>query len=297
MISIQDLNKRYGKVVAVKDLNLQVKKGTIHGLIGPEACGKTTVLKILSTLIRPDSGKVTVNNIPLGRSSQVRKITGFVPKTPHLPPEYTAQGLVEFAATLHGIRDRNIINDTLKKTGIDAVAGQGLDRFSQAMEKNVAIAMALVHDPEILLLDEPMVGLDPVSQKRLKELLLASNKTVLMTGQDLDAVDGLCSSVTVLQRGSVIVNDELSSLRQKIGKGVLEIKLYDTGSIQKLLFELEKARAKAAVSGESIYVHFDKESEVPNMIRIAAGVADIMEARQVKLSIDDIFAKYVVENK
>lgn len=292
MIVVCKLNKKYRKTRAIKDIDLQVKKGVIHGLIGPEACGKTTILRILSTLVRPDSGEATINDIPLVKGLNIRKIIGYVPKTPHLPNNYTARELVRFAASLHGIHDRNIIESILKQIGLESVADQRLDRFSQAMEKNVAFAMACVHNPLVLLLDEPMAGLDPVSQKRIREYLLASNKTVLLTGQDLDSVDGLCNSVTVMRSGSVIVDGEMASLRQQIGKGAIEIKLIDVGQTQKLLFELEKNGAKVTVSGESIYVHYKKDSDIPGIMKTAAGAADIIDARPVKISIDDIFAKY-----
>ncbi len=292
MIVARKLNKKYGKTRALIDLDIHVKKGTIHGLIGPEACGKTTVLRILSTLVRPDSGEVTINDIPLSKGMQIRKLIGFVPKTPHLPNDRTARELVGFAASLHGINDKFIIDSIMKQTGLEAVADQKLNRFSQVMEKNVAFAMAFVHNPLILLLDEPLAGLDPVSQKRIKEFLLASNKTVLLTGQNFDAVDGLCNSVTVMKSGSGIMDGEMASLRHQMGKGAIEIKLLDVGQTQKLLFELEKNGAKANVSGESIYVHYENDSEIPGIIRIAANAADITYVRPVKLSIDDIFAKF-----
>jgi ABC-type multidrug transport system ATPase subunit len=292
MIVVRKLNKKYGKTRAIKDLDIHVKKGTIHGLIGPEACGKTTVLRIISTLVIPDSGEVTINDIPLTKGIQIRKMIGFVPKTPHLPNDRTAWELVGFAASLHGIHDMFIIDSIMKQTGLEAVADQKLNRFSQVMEKNVAFAMAFVHNPLILLLDEPFAGLDPVSQKRIREFLLASNKTVLLTGQDFDAVDGLCNSLTVMRSGSGIVDGEMAFLRHQIGKGAIEIKLLDVGQTQKLLFELEKNGAKTNVSGESIYVQYKSDSEIPGIIRIAANAADITDIRPVKLSIDDIFAKF-----
>ncbi len=292
MIVALKLNKKYGKTRAIRDIDLHVKKGVIHGLVGPEACGKTTLLRILATLVKPDSGEVTINSIPLEKDLLIRKIIGYVPKIPRLPNDCTARGLISFAASLHGIHDRNIIDSIIKQTGLEAVADQRLDRFSQAMEKNVAFAIACVHNPQVLFLDEPMAGLDPVSQKRIKDIILASNKTILLTGQDLETVDGLCSSVTVLRSGSVMVDGEVAALRQQIGKGAIEIRLYDAGQTQKLLFELEKNGAKVTVSGESIYVHYKNDSEIPDIIRIASGSANIMDARPVKISIDDIFTKY-----
>ena len=292
MLVARKLNKKYGKTKAIKDLDIHVKKGTIHGLIGPEACGKTTVLRILSTFVRPDSGEVTINDIPLSNGIQIRKMIGFAPKTPHLPNDRTARELVSLAASLHGIHDMSIIESVMKQTGLEAVADQKLNRFSQVMEKNVAFAMAFVHNPLVLLLDEPLAGLDPVSQKRIKEFLLASNKTILLTGHDLEDVEGLCSSVTVMRSGTGIVDGEMANIRQQIGKGAIEIKLFDTGQTQKLLFELEKKGAKVTVSGESIYVHYINDPEIPGIIRTAANAADIKDARPVKISIDDIFAKF-----
>ncbi|HEY9246397.1 MAG TPA: ABC transporter ATP-binding protein [Candidatus Methanoperedens sp.] len=293
MIIARGLNKRFGKIHAVKDLDLHVKKGEIHGLIGPEACGKSTILLILSTLIRPDSGSATINDIPLDEGRKIRRIIGFVPKNPHLPLEYTARGLVRFIASLYGVRDEKKIESVLKLTGLDAVADQTLDRYSQALKKNVAFAAALIHEPAILLLDEPMAGLDPILQRRLKEFLFSSDRTILMAAQDLGAVEGICDSVTVLRSGSVIIEDDLTSLRQKIGKGVLEIKLADDSSnVQKLIFELEKIGAKPAASGHSIYIHFDSDAEVPNIIRTAAGVAEVIEAKPIKISIDDIYTRF-----
>ncbi len=296
MITVQNVNKKFGKIIALKNLNFQVNKGTIHGLIGPEASGKSTVLFILSTLMRPDSGVVIINDIPLGKGPQIRKLIGFVPATVHLPSEYTARGLISFAASLYGILDTKRINGILKEMGIDTIADQSIDRFSPAMVKNVAFAMAFIHDPDVLLLDEPMTGLDPVSQKRLKDFLLSWNKTVLISGQDLDTMDGLCSSVTIMQKGSVIIEGELSSLRQKMGKGAIEIKVLDVNQIQKLLFELQKQGGKATAEGESVYVRYSNESEIPGIIRTASNAADIMNARPVKLSIDDVFAKYIMES-
>jgi ABC-type multidrug transport system ATPase subunit len=268
MIFARKLNKKYGKTRALIDLDIHVKKGTIHGLIGPEACGKTSVLRILSNLVRPDSGEVTMNGVPLSKGIQIRKMIGFAPKTPHLPNDRTARELVRFAASLHGIHDTSIIESIMKKTGLEAVADQKLNRFSQVMEKNVAFAMAFVHDPLILLLDEPLAG------------------------HDLEDVDGLCNSVTVMRSGSAIMDGEMAYIRQQIGKGAIEIKLFDTAQIQKLLFELEKKGAKVTVSGESIYVHYENDLEISGIIRSAANAADIKDARPVKISIDDIFAKF-----
>src|SRR3990170_5262533 len=128
MITVQNVNKKFGKITALTNLNFQVNKGTIHGIIGPEASGKSTILNIISTLMKPDSGVVTVNNIPLNKGSKIRKIIGYVPKIPHLPSEYTARSLVTFAASLHGIHDKNRINGILKEMGIDTVADQSIDR-------------------------------------------------------------------------------------------------------------------------------------------------------------------------
>ncbi len=297
MIRIKNLNKKFGKIYAVKNLSLHVKRGKIHALIGPEASGKSTVLRILATLMRPDSGEVTIDNIPLSKGAQIRNIIGYVPKIPSFPLDTTAKELITFAASLHGIRDKSVIQHVLKERGLDAVADQTMNRYSLSMKKNVAIAIALVHDPPVLLLDEPMAGLDPISYRTLKEYIISSKKTVLLTEKDLSNVEGLCDSVTVLRCGSMVVDDELSSLRQKIGKIALELRLYDMNQAQKLLFELEKEGAKLAVSGDSIFISLNSEAEIPRMIRVAANTADIREAKTIHVSIDDIFGRFLVEGE
>lgn len=297
MIVVKNLNKRFGRIHAIKNLNLHVKKRTIHGLIGPEASGKSTVLRVLATLMRPDSGEVTINNVPLNRGLDIRNMIGYVPKIPHFHEDATARELVTFAAALHGIRDKSIVHHVLRQRGLDAVADQTINRYSDAMKKNVAIAMALVHNPPVLLLDEPMTGLDPISQRMLNKFLLTTSKTILITEKDLNTVEGLCDSVTVLRSGSIVVDGEMATLRQKIGKISLELKLYDASQTQKLLFELEKEGAKTTVSGDSVFINFDSEKEIPRIIRIAANIADIREATSTKISIDDIFGRFLTEEK
>ena len=296
MILIKNLDKKFGKIHALRNLNLRVKKGTVHGLIGPEASGKSTVLRILATLMRPDSGSVTINNIPLTNGLEIRKLIGYVPKTPHFPPDSTARQLVTFAASLHGIRDKSIIYHIIRQMGLEAVADQKVNRYSKSMKKNVAIAMALVHNPPVLLLDDPLTGLDPVSLKSLKKLILSTNKTVLITEKDFNNIDGICDSVTVLRNGSTVVNDELTSIRQKVGKIALELRLYDVRQIQKLIFELEKEGVKVTTSGESVFINFNSESEIPHIIRVAANAADIKEAKYMKITIDEVFGTFTRED-
>lgn len=297
MILIKNLNKKFGKIHALRNLNLKVKKGTVHGLIGHEASGKSTILRILSTLIKPDSGDVVINDIPLKKGIKIRKMVGYVPKTPHFPPDSTARELVTFAASLHGIRDKSIIYHIIRQRGLESVADQSINRYSESMKKNVAIAMALVHNPPVLLLDEPMVGLDPVSLKSLKQLLSSTNKTVLITDKDLNNVESICDSVTVLRNGSTVVNDELSSIRKKVGKIALELRLYDVRQIQKLIFELEKESVKITTSGESVFINLNSESEIPHIIRVAANAADIKEAKSMKITIDEVFGTFNTEEK
>lgn len=292
MIAIKNLNKRFGKIHALRNLNLDVKKGTVHGLIGPEASGKSTVLRILATLMKPDSGEVIINDVPIKKGWEIRKLIGYVPKTPHFPPDSTARELVTLTASLHGIRDESIVYHIIKQRGLESVADQTISRYSVSMKKNVAIAMALVHNPLVLLLDEPMTGLDPVSLKSLKKLLSSTNKTILITDKDFNNLEGICDSVTVLRNGSTVINDELTSIRKKIGKIALELKLYDVKQIQKLIFELEKESVNVTASGESVFIKFNSESEIPHIIRVAANAADIKEAKSMKITIDEIFGTF-----
>lgn len=301
MIDAKNLTKSFGKVDALKGLNLHVNKGSIHGLIGPNGAGKSTTIKILSTLIRVDSGEVMINDIPIKRGVSVRSLIGVVPETPRLHEDKSARSELVFHSKLYGMpkkEAKTLIHNVISAVQLEDAADRLIRGYSTGMKKRVALALALLHDPEILLLDEPMSGLDPVIRKQFKETILdlkEMGKTILVSDHDLYTVEELCDSVTIIQDGKTVVEDTIESLRNKTGSIAIEIKVSDDSTMDGLESKLTSLDCVTDVSQKRGWVIVkvrDSKTDIPVVIHTASNHTDILEARQTKITLEDIFLKY-----
>jgi len=301
LIDAKNLTKSFGKVDALKGLNLHVNKGSIHGLIGPNGAGKSTTIKILSTLIRVDSGEVMINDIPIKRGVSVRSLIGVVPETPRLHEDKSARSELVFHSKLYGMpkkEAKTLIRNVISAVQLEDAADRLIRGYSTGMKKRVALALALLHDPEILLLDEPMSGLDPVIRKQFKETILdlkEMGKTILVSDHDLYTVEELCDSVTIIQDGKTVVEDTIESLRNKTGSIAIEIKVSDDSTMDGLESKLTSLDCVTDVSQKRGWVIVkvrDSKTDIPVVIHTASNHTDILEARQTKITLEDIFLKY-----
>jgi len=298
LITVDGLFKKYGKTQALNNASLHVSEGTIHGLIGPNGSGKSTTIKILSTLVRPNQGDVSIGGVPLKKGRAIRQQIGVVPETPRLHEYLTAQEEIMSYARLSGLgraRARDRVSAVIKQLDIGMVQNQKISRFSTGMKKRVALALAMVADPPVLLLDEPMSGLDPVVRRQFKDTILGlEGKTVLVSDHDLYTVDELCTSVTILQQGRTLIEDNIDSLREKVGKVSVEIKPQDPAQISNLSAELQQMSrvTSAEVEKDRVVASVnDPEKDIPEVIRMAAIFTEIVEARPSKISLEEIFIK------
>ena len=298
MITADGLLKKYGSTTALDNASLHVKEGTIHGLIGPNGAGKSTTIKILSTLIRPDRGEVSIGDIPLKNGRAIRHQIGVVPETPRLHEYLTAREEITAYARISGMgktQTAQRVSSVLEELDIRAVANQKISRYSTGMKKRVALALAMVTDPPVLLLDEPMSGLDPVVRRQFKDTILGlEGKTVLVSDHDLYTVEELCTSVTILQQGRTLIEDNIDSLRAKVGKVSVEIKPQDPAQISNLAAELQQMSrvTSAEVEKDRVVASVnDPEKDIPEVIRMAAIFTEITEARPSKISLEEIFIK------
>ena len=177
MLKIDNLSKNYNTTNAVNNLNLVIPEGTIFGFIGPNGAGKTTTIKLISTLIQPTSGKIFIKDLEVVKDPmQVKKLIGYIPDTPFLYEKLTGREFMEFAGEVFNI-NRKIVDERIKE--INQFIGFGdwidtlIESYSHGMRQRIVIGTAFIHDPYILLVDEPLVGLDPLSAKRVKELFKA----------------------------------------------------------------------------------------------------------------------------
>jgi len=222
-ILVENLSKKFSSVTALEDINLSVKEGEIFGLLGPNGAGKTTLIKILATLIRPTSGKVTIDGLDLIKDKyKIREKIGLVSHETYLYEELTARENLEFYAKLYGVEKS--VNNFLKKVGLEDKANILVKNFSRGMKQRLAIARAILHKPEILLFDEATTGLDIKSREKfysmLQELRNSEVTIVLSTHHRSEAK--LCDRLAYIEKKVLKigeVNEVLSNSQEGLAPG------------------------------------------------------------------------------
>jgi ABC-2 type transport system ATP-binding protein len=242
-VSVEKIAKNYGNVRALDDVNTRIERGEVRGLLGANGSGKSTLMKILLGLVRPDNGLVTIEGVnPSTDSIAVRQIVGYMPETPRLYDFLSGIEYLDFVADLHGLAtetkkqriDEYLAAFDLREQGNDLISG-----YSLGMRQKIAISAALIHKPRVLILDEPLNGLDPRTAKIVKDTIvkLASDGvTVLFSTHVLEIAEAVCQKITILDKGRILAEGSMSELRtqatsQQVGSNNLEnIFLSLTGS-------------------------------------------------------------------
>ncbi|BCV21697.1 ABC transporter ATP-binding protein [Moorella sp. Hama-1] len=229
MIAIQGLSKHYGNIVAVAGLNLQIKSGEIFGLLGPNGAGKTTTVRMLTMLTRPSSGRALINGCDVTRDlSKVKQAIGVVPQQMNLDQELTARENLELHGRLHKMpaKERQArIKELLTYVELEERADDLVSKFSGGMKRRLMIARALMHRPRVLFLDEPTVGLDPQTRRKIWDLIRRMNTegmTVLLTTHYIEEAELLCHRVGIMDRGQLIALGTPGELKYKVGEVAVE---------------------------------------------------------------------------
>jgi ABC-2 type transport system ATP-binding protein len=220
MIEIEHLTKKYGDFTAVDDISLSVSPGEIYGFLGPNGAGKTTTIRILAGLSLPTSGVVRIAGTDLSADGTTTKsIIGYVPDRPYLYEKLTGRELLEFVVNLYGREWRDCAaraEELLRYFDIESWTNARIENYSHGMKQKLVIIAALVHDPQVLVIDEPMVGLDALAQKLVKLLLrrLASEqKTIFLTTHTMSVAEAVCDRIGILHRGRIIASGTTGELK------------------------------------------------------------------------------------
>ena len=240
MIEIRNLTKRYGDFTAVDDVSLDVARGEIYGFLGPNGAGKTTTIRILAGLSLPTSGTVRVNGLDVTTEGvRVKATTGYIPDRPFLYEKLTGRELLQFVTNLYSREWRDCETramELLAYFGIADWADARIENLSHGMEQKLVIVSALVHDPELLIIDEPMVGLDALAQKQVKLLfrrLAEEKKTVFLTTHTLSVAEAVCDRIAILNRGRIVASGTTAELKSDRALEDVFLELtYDDGVIQ-----------------------------------------------------------------
>jgi len=233
VIEINGLTKRYGSLVALNKLSLNVKHNTIHGFLGPNGAGKTTTIKILVGLLEPDEGIVKIFDREVhGDQPDIRLNMGYMPELPKFPKHLTAYELLDIYGRMYGmsIQERHErISELLELVGLKGKEKDLIGKYSRGMLQRLGIAQALLNDPELVILDEPSQGLDPVGMVEIRDLIKRIWKegmTVFLSSHLLFEVEQICSHVTIINRGVALISDTIQNISEKFsGISVLQVEI------------------------------------------------------------------------
>ena len=221
MIEVSHLVKNYRDLKAVQDVSFEVKPGEILGFLGPNGAGKTTTMRILTGVIPPTSGSVKVCGFDVFEQPlEVKKRIGYLPENPPLYPEMTVRDYLAFVASIKGIASktrRGEVERVAQKTNCDKFVDRVIGNLSKGQRQRVGLAQALLGDPQVLILDEPTVGLDPAQIIEVRELIksLAGKHTIVLSTHILPEVTATCQRVLIIASGKIVANDDLAGLRHR----------------------------------------------------------------------------------
>lgn len=246
MIEINNLTKKFKGFPAVDNMSLKIERGSFVGFLGPNGAGKTTTIKIITGLLKPTSGEVFINGSRMHRNNkEAKRIMGIVPQHSNLDKELTVYENLVFAAKLFNVKDYGgKIRELLELVELSSYKDKKAMHLSGGMARRLIIAKALINDPEIIILDEPTVGIDLNGRRKIWDILKYMKKTgrtVLMTTHYIEEVEYLCDSVFLIDKGRVFENDTSENLRNKLGNYTVEY--YDEEMTTKYEFFHEKEKA------------------------------------------------------
>ena len=297
VIETHGLRRQFGEKVAVEDLSLSVGPGEVFGFLGPNGAGKTTTLKLLMQLVFPTSGRGEMLGRPFGDITVKRRI-GFLPESPYFYDHLTAEELLSYFAALFGYRGperRTRVNALLDEVGIGAERRLQLRKFSKGMLQRVGIAQALVNDPELVIFDEPMSGLDPLGRRDVRALILRLRDrgcTVFFSSHVLSDAEALCSRVAILARGRLVAAGRLSEMHPFRASGW---ELVVAGAGDQVIAALGPRVRRAVRLGEGRFM-LDLPLEPPPerlLGELTAGGAHLVSLNPIRQTLEDFFVEQV----
>lgn len=301
MIEVHNLSKNYGERAAIRGLNFSVRKGEVVGFLGPNGAGKSTTMKILTGYMAPSSGQVKVAGFDVFEDPiEVKRRIGYLPETPPVYHDMFVQDYLRFVARLKGVdasRVTSLVNSALEKTNLQDVRGRLINNLSKGYKQRVGLAQALVSDPEILILDEPTVGLDPKQVSEMRQLIrqLKGQHTIILSTHILPEVQASCEKVIIINRGEIVAEDSLETLAKRMSGGGQSVTLRVRRKQDALLGQLAKTAGvrKAANAGNFLEIETDGNEDTVEKIAEAAVAqgAGLMELKVQALALEDIFIK------
>jgi ABC-2 type transport system ATP-binding protein len=309
VIEVQHITKRYGRVTAVDDVSFRAERGEILGFLGPNGAGKTTTMRILTGYMPPTEGKAMVAGLDVfTQPTEAKRRTGYLPETPPLYPDMTVREYLDFVAKIKGVSPkerRNRVASTMERTRVADMASRHCSKLSKGYRQRVGLAQALIHNPEVLILDEPTAGLDPKQIIETRDLIrsLGGDHTIVLSTHILPEVAQTCHRVVIINKGRVVAVDTPENLTARL-KGAETMYVHidsDGGDALGVLQAIPGVTRVAASDGKGPAGGFEVESERGTDVRreIARTVVSrgwgLLELRPMRMSLEEIFLQVTTD--
>jgi ABC-2 type transport system ATP-binding protein len=309
VIEVEHITKRYGRVTAVDDVSFRVERGEILGFLGPNGAGKTTTMRILTGYMPPTEGRATVAGYDVfTHPVDAKRRTGYLPETPPLYPDMTVREYLEFVARIKGVppkEQKDRVTAVMKRTHIDDVPAKHCSKLSKGYRQRVGLAQALIHNPEVLILDEPTAGLDPKQIIETRGLIrgLAGDHTIVLSTHILPEVAQTCQRVVIINNGRVVAVDTPEGLTARLqGAETLYVQIDAMGAQPAEVLQAIPGVSRVAVADHRAGIDgFEVESGRGIDIRreIARAVVNsgwgLLELRPMRMSLEEIFLQVTTE--
>lgn len=301
MIEVEKLKKQYGGFTALNGISFRAKQGEILGILGPNGAGKTTTMRILTGFMPPTEGKVTIAGHDVAKDSlEVRKRVGYLPERVPLYPDMTVEGFIMFWAKLREVKDAKAqTKRVLERVNLYDRRRTLVRKLSKGMRQRLGLAQALVHDPEVVILDEPTIGIDPQQVIEVRESVreLRENHTVLFSTHILSEAEQVCDRVIILNKGQIVAEGEPGKLRQKLQAGNSLYVVIQGGKSQDIIALLQAIKGVLTVEpqGEGYIVRIKGNTDIRSQIfeRVSGTHLKLLEMRPVAMTLEDIFLEVV----
>jgi ABC-2 type transport system ATP-binding protein len=310
VIEVEHLTKRYGPVTAVHDVSFRVNKGEILGFLGPNGAGKTTTMRVLTGYMPATEGRVRVaGHDVFEQAIEAKRRIGYLPETPPLYPDMTVREYLQFVAKIKGVKPadrKSRVEQVMARTWVSDMANRACGKLSKGYKQRVGLAQALIHNPEVLVLDEPTAGLDPKQIRETRRLIkeLAGDHTIILSTHILPEVSQTCDRVVIINKGRVVAEDTPANLTRRLSGSETIFVQVDAAKAA------EAARALGSVPGvvrvapsEQVEGAFEVESEQGRDVRrelaraIVLGGHDLLELRPLGVSLEEIFLSLITDEK
>jgi ABC-2 type transport system ATP-binding protein len=309
VIEVQHITKRYGRVTAVDDVSFRVERGEILGFLGPNGAGKTTTMRILTGYMPATEGRATVAGYDIfTHAIEAKRRTGYLPETPPLYPDMTVREYLDFVARIKGVppkERRQRVSTMMERTHVADMASRHCGKLSKGYRQRVGLAQALIHNPEVLILDEPTAGLDPKQIIETRELIrgLAGDHTIVLSTHILPEVAQTCQRVVIINKGRVVAVDTPENLTARLKGAETMYVQVDAGGADAgaALQSIPGVTRVAASDQRGAHGAFEVESERGTDVRreIARTVVThgwgLLELRPMRMSLEEIFLQVTTE--